>query len=279
MDSETVHPDVTLELSAVIENIEAFSGASFHRSAPSEYAAELGIATETIRPVTLLSARKSNNLYFNRVLGLGLTSPATIEQLEQIADYYSVRKIKRFAIELSPLAEPTHLQAWLSERGFQPSEGSAKLWRGDAPIEEVHTDFHIKRIDATEATEWFTVMSTVFSQFRSRKAWYEARVNAVGRYHYLAYDGDEAAAVAAMYIQDGAAHLTDAATLSKFRRRGVQKAMISRRVSDGLQLGCRWFTSETAAPKPRNPLVSHRNLRRTSFEVAYIRNKYLFGKA
>ena len=93
--------------------------------------------------------------------------------------------------------------------------------------------------------------------------------------HYLAYDSDEPVAVAAMYIQDGAAHLTDAATLSGFRRRGIQKAMIHQRVVDGLKLGCGWFTSETAAPKPRNPLVSHRNLRRTGFEIVYIRAKYV----
>ena len=79
-----------------------------------------------------------------------------------------------------------------------------------------------------------------------------------------------------MYLQDGAAHLTDAATLSGFRRRGIQKAMVHQRVVDGLKLGGSWFTSETAAPKPGNPLISHRNLRRAGFEMAYIRAKYIW---
>ena len=150
------------------------------------------------------------------------------------------------------------------------------MWRDESPIEEVHTDFHIKRVESREASDWFTVMSTVFSQFRSRREWYEARFNVPQWRHYLAYDGNEPEAVAAMYAQDGAAHLTDAATLSGFRRHGIQKAMIHQRVLDGLKLDCGWFTSETAAPKPRNPLVSHRNLRRAGFEVAYVRAKYVW---
>ena len=79
-----------------------------------------------------------------------------------------------------------------------------------------------------------------------------------------------------MFAQDDAAHLTDAATLSGFRRRGIQMAMIYRRVLDGLGMGYKWFTSETATPKPRSPLVSHRNLGRVGFEMAYVRAKYVW---
>lgn len=271
-----MHQAITQKLSEIIENIEAHSGAAFHRSAPAEYAAKLGIEATNIGSATLLSARKSNNLYFNRVVGLGLASQATLKQIEQILDYYGEQRIKRFAVELSPLATPNKIVNWLEESGFHESDGAAKMWRDGSPIQNEHIDFHIRRIDATEASDWFTVMSTVFTQFRNRREWYEARFNVPQWHHYLAYDGDELVAVAAMYVQDGAAHLTDAATLAPFRRRGIQKAMVHQRVFDGLELGCSWFTSETAAPKPRNPLVSHRNLHRSGFERAYIRAKYVW---
>ena len=267
---------VTRELSEIIENIEAHSGAAFHRSAPAAYAAKLGIEATNIGSATLLSTRKSNSLYFNRVVGLGLASQATLGLIEQILDYYTEQRIKRFAVELSPLARPNKIVSWLEQKGFHESEGTAKMWRDSSPVQDEHTDLHIKRVNAAAASDWFTVMSTVFTQFRSRKQWYEARFNVPQWHHYLAYDGDEPVAVAAMYAQDGAAHLTDAATLAPFRRRGIQKAMVDRRVVDGLKLGCSWFTSETAAPKPRNPLISHRNLRRLGFEMAYIRAKYVW---
>ena len=267
---------ITPKLSEIIENIEAHSGAAFHRSAPAEYAAKLGIEATNIGSATLLSTRKSNSLYFNRVIGLGLASHATLGLIEQILNHYAERKIKRFAVELSPLAKPNEIVTWLEQSGFHGSKGAAKMWRDGSPIQNEHTDFDIKRIDATAAPDWFTVMSTVFTQFRSRRQWYEARFNVPQWHHYLAYDDDEPVAVAAMYLQDGAAHLTDAATLSGFRRRGIQKGMIHRRVVDGLKLGCNWFTSETVVPKPRNPLISHRNLRRSGFEMAYIRAKYVW---
>ena len=270
---------VTRELSEIIENIEAYSGAAFHRSAPPEYASKLGIEAGNIGSATLLSTRRSNSLYFNRVVGLGLRSQATLEQIEKIIDYYAERKVKRFAVELSPLAIPNEIVHWLEESGFHESKGATKMWRDGSPIQDEHTGFDIKRVNATAVSDWFTVMSTVFTQFRSRQQWYEARFNVPQWHHYLAYNGDEPVAVAAMYVQDGAAHLTDAATLSGFRRRGIQKAMIHRRVVDGLKLGCNWFASETVVPKPRNPLISHRNLRRSGFEMAYIRAKYVWEGA
>ena len=271
-----MHHTITQEFSEIIENIEARSGAAFHRSAPTEYAAKLGIEVGNIGSATLLSARKSNSLYFNRVIGLGLASDATLGLVEQILDHYAERKIKRFALELSPLAKPDKIVTWLEQSGFHESNGATKMWRDGSPIQEEQIDFQIRRVGTTGASDWFTVMSTVFSQFRSRRQWYEARFNVSQWHHYLAYNGDEPVAVAAMYLQDGAAHLTDAATLAPFRRRGIQKGMIHRRVVDGLKLGCNWFTSETVAPKPRNPLISHRNLHRSGFEMAYIRAKYVW---
>ena len=223
-----MHQTITQKLSKIIENIEAHSGAAFHRNAPAAYAAKLGIEAINIGSATLLSAQKSSSLYFNRVIGLGLSSQATLEQIEQILDYYAERKIKRFAVELSPLSTPNEIVNWLEQKGFHESDGAAKMWRDGSPIQDEHTDFHIKKIDATEAADWFTVMSTVFTQFRSRREWYEARFNVPQWHHYLAYDGNAPMAVAAMYAQDGAAHLTDAATLALFRRRGIQKAIASR---------------------------------------------------
>ena len=51
----------------------------------------------------------------------------------------------------------------------------------------------------------------------------------------------------------------------------AQAAIIRRRLIDGRRLGCELFTSETAPPLPRMPLVSFRNLRRQGFELAYLR--------
>ena len=66
-------------------------------------------------------------------------------------------------------------------------------------------------------------------------------------------------------------HLVDAVTRKPWRRCGGQAAMIRRRVADGRRLGCELFTSETAPPLPRMPMVSFRNLQHQGFELAYLR--------
>ena len=134
LNQKRMHQAITRELSEIIENIEAHSGAAFHCSVPAEYAAKLGIEATNIGSATLLSARKSNSLYFNRVVGLGLASQATLKQIEQILDYYAERKIKRFAVQLSPMAIPNKIVNWLEQRGFHESEGAAKMWRDGSPV-------------------------------------------------------------------------------------------------------------------------------------------------
>lgn len=90
---------------------------------------------------------------------------------------------------------------------------------------------------------------------------------------------DVPAGAAALYVgQVGhgtgamtAGHLVDGVTLKPHRRVGVQRAIIRKRIADGLSAGCEVFTSETAPPLPRQPLASFRNLRREGFELAYLR--------
>ena len=59
--------------------------------------------------------------------------------VSQILDYYAERKIKRFAVELSPLAIPNEIVNWLEQRGFHESEGAAKMWRDGLPIQNENT--------------------------------------------------------------------------------------------------------------------------------------------
>ena len=114
--------------------------------------------------------------------------------------------------------------------------------------------------------------------FGTRRRWYEARVRTPGWYHYLAWIDDEPVGAGALFVGDVGStrvgHLVDGVTLGPWRRRGAQSAIIRARVSEGRRLGCELFTSETAPPLPRMPLVSFRNLRRQGFEMAYLRDAW-----
>jgi GNAT superfamily N-acetyltransferase len=68
-----------------------------------------------------------------------------------------------------------------------------------------------------------------------RRTW----LGSVGRRFYLGYVDGRPAAEAALYWRDDVAYLESAGTLPEYRRRGLQSALIQRRIADATALGCR----------------------------------------
>lgn len=290
-------------ISCAIELAEAASAWSHHRCC-EEAAEKLGLVTEALgresspdlhrRPKIVLT-RKSVNLLFNRVIGLGLRAPATERQLDQAVEIAQRSRVGRFAVDISPFATPGRLPSWLRARGFSPGKSpGGKLWRDDRPLEPTTVSARedgvtVRRLEPREAGLWVDVVSQVWSTFGSRRWWYEARLREPDWYHYLSYAPDDegtpigagALHVVTVEVAKGerirVGHLVDGVTLGPYRRLGGQSSVIRRRVEDGLELGCTLFTSETAPPLPRMPLVSYRNLCRQGFELAYLRQTWACG--
>jgi len=102
-----------------------------------------------------------------------------------------------------------------------------------------------------------------------------ATVGRPGWRHYMAWDGDTPAAVAALHVHGQVGWLGVAATLPAMRRRGAQGALMARRIRDGAALGCRWFVTETGQDRPDKPNPSFHNMMRTGFAVAYHRPNFM----
>lgn len=220
---------------------------------------------------------------------LGQASPATERQVDRFIDLARRHRVKKISVPLGDGMRPRNLPRLLESRGFRRGYPGAKLWRDASPLVPLRVDprnrpgattnISVRRVRPPEAAAWVDVASKVWRVFGFRRAWYEARVAAPGWRHYLAWVDDQPVAAAALFIDTGGSgssaltvgHLIDGVTRKAWRRRGAQAAIIRRRLSDGRRLGCELFTSETAAPLPRMPLVSFRNLRRQGFELAYLR--------
>jgi hypothetical protein len=93
----------------------------------------------------------------------------------------------------------------------------------------------------------------------------------------MALDGDRPAAIAAMFVQGGYAWFDMAGTLSEYRGRGAQGALLQRRIRDAARMGCRWIVVETAEETPERSAPSYRNTLRSGFQVAYLRPNYMLA--
>jgi GNAT superfamily N-acetyltransferase len=267
----SVPRDVALEL----ERIEAAAWRDMHASATAEDRAALGLRTLEVGGACALAMDRHDSLLQNRVIGLGLTEPATDAALDAVLAHYRGQP-HGFAVNLSPFALPEGLEAKLAERGFGTFFHHVKWVRGTEPAPAADSALRVEAASRAHAALWGELASRVFGTPPAHASWASRWVGRRGWSHYLAYEGDTPAAVAALYVEDGAAWLGAAATLEHHRRKGAQGALFARRIADALEQGARWLTVETAPDWPDLPGDSLRNAARAGFHPAYQRPSWIW---
>jgi GNAT superfamily N-acetyltransferase len=90
-------------------------------------------------------------------------------------------------------------------------------------------------------------------------------------FHYLAYVDESPAGVSVMFVHDCVADCFLSATLPEYRGRGIQTALIERRLVDGLVVRCDLATSQTVVTN-----ASPRNMARQGFTPLY--RRWIYGK-
>lgn len=213
-------------------------------------------------------------LYINRAAGLGLESPLTEAELQQVEDFYR-RHEAPSRVELCPLAHPSMMEL-LGRRGYHVVRFLHVHFRPISP-EDARTPAAPEGVEVTvvgpdEAELWVrTVAAGYVSQVgeptsplflmlaRLAADWEGSRL-------YLARLRGEVAGAGALSVHEGLANFFSAATLPAFRRRGVQAALLNARLRDAVALGCELATTITA---PDGPSVS--NVARAGFLVGYTR--------
>jgi hypothetical protein len=235
----------------------------------------LGIDVAAVGGATCLSSlRLQPAAVFRRACGLGVQSPVSEAQLDEVVRYMD-RLGETFAVTAAPHAQPPALPAWLEARGFKRGYAFMKFSRPTRPPIDAPTDLDVAVIGPEHGPAFGRVVSTCFGLPPLVADWL---AHLPGREHWvclLASAEGGPAAAAAVYIQGTHAWLGLGATLPAFRQRGGQSALIARRVREAALRGASIAVTETGERVPDRPSNSYRNILRCGFTEQYLRQNYL----
>ncbi len=250
-----------------LERTEAASQADLFHAA--------GLTTHRLDGVTVLTAPAFSTPDMNRAIGLGSVALGDEALLDRVIACFDAPA--PYYLQVPPACDPSDLHQWIAQRGFTKRRRWVKLWREATPVPAASSDVRIEKADTADAERFGQTICTGFG-FPPPAA--QATAALVGRPRwrtYLAFVDDALAGAAAMYVHGTAAHLAMGCTLPDFRRRGVQAALIERRLVDADAEGVSLLVTEAAEDLPEKPNPSLHNLLRLGFSEAYKRENYQRG--
>ena len=266
-----------MDLGWLVEAAEITAWADLVRAAPAGITDALGLEVCELGAGIGLMARHFDAVEFNRVMGVGLTRPATRADLHEIAGAYRPLGHTRAWLQLSPEAEPVDtLPALLSEAGLQRAPRDwVKMARQtvDPPLPQ--TELEIIEAEPADGAVFGATVCLGYGLPPELSPWLAALVGRPDWRCYLALDDRGPVAAAGLYLSEHAGWLGMAATRADRRRRGAQSALLAQRIADTHRTGRLWAVTETGAPVGREPSPSYNNMQRAGFTLVHRRANYL----
>jgi GNAT superfamily N-acetyltransferase len=211
----------------------------------------------------------------NKVVGLGFGGVPDAAALDEVEQRYASRGTA-VQVEVSNLGDP-EIAAALSVRGYRIVSFENVLGRPVAvEADSGPPGVHVRRCGDIDA--WLSVVVDGFAhpddqgvaaheEFpRSVVRNATADMQTAGATPYLAYFDGAVAGGAGMRITGGVAQMTGAATAPAYRRRGVQTALLSARLTEAAHAG-----ADIAVVTTQPGSKSQQNVQRRGFHLLYTR--------
>lgn len=257
-----------------LESIEHRGYVDFYRAAPESLASRHGIAVVELGGDIYCAAvrDRANPILWNHCGGLtSAVDEATIDRIVDVFDRCQVRG----AVQVPPSVASPPLTAWLRDRGFAPGYAWAKFRRAiDAPIPAapVHD---ISECGSADAETFARIVVAAFGAADWFVSWLAALVGRPGWSCYLARVDGAPAATGAIFRSGTKGWVTWGATSERFRRRGLQRAMLVHRIAAARAMGIDELVTETGERDDGVTEPSYRNILWSGFERVYRRENYV----
>lgn len=231
------------------------------------YRAVYGADAVEIGGVTCLRAPLApDSPMMNRVVGLGVEREVDEDQLDVVL---AAMDDTTFYVDVTPAADP-RLDQLLERRGLEHGWGWMMFERDDRPAPAVASELRVVEVGPARAHAWARIVAAGFDLPESIHGVLGRVPTTPGWSTFLALDGDEPAAAAALWTGGHAAYFTFASTLPEHRGKGAQSALLSTRVERAREAGCRVLVTETGELRDDLPSNSYRNIRRFGFEERFV---------
>lgn len=251
---------------------------AYYSLAGKELVETLGAKFKSIAGASCYALSNVDILAFNRVIGIGLNNTIVKENIKKIIEFYRNAEVKRFFVQVNPVAEASGIIDLLKECGFKYHNNWAKFIKKLDKINyKAESEVELSLVQPGELSKFDDILTTVF-EFDSKAAYlFSQTYKQTGWKHYFARLKGKPIAAASLFINDEFASLAIAGTLPEHRGFGAQSALISARINDAIEAGCKYIVVETAEDTVDNPSASFRNMKKLGFELAYLRPNFIYN--
>jgi GNAT superfamily N-acetyltransferase len=264
------YPLLDLELAKRIELAEAQAAAGCAEQMKLLQPGSVGVVEQIAGGYAVYCGPNSP---VTQAVGIGLNGPVSAEEFDRLEEFYFSRE-EPVRVETCPLADASLLEHY-GQRGYRVTEYSNVLvrpvggrheWKSPAGVE-------VRRAGREELDLWTLNVSQGFSEHFPVTAEILGvmKMFAMGNHTecYLARIDGRVVGGGTLALRGNIAGLFGASTLPEFRRRGVQSALLQRRLERAEEAGC-----ELAVSLVQPGSASQRNMSRKGFRTLYTRVKF-----
>lgn len=225
----------------------------------------MGVDIKQFGKTTAFSVKNIPGPSFNTVKGI---SGKDVMYIEEIIDFYRKKGIPaRF--DVTPAHATPELFARLSKQGFCQSDFHTALY-GSANdfIETSNPLIAIRKLEKNEFDTFADIYTTGFGMPSFTK-------EGIAKNNEILHDNDSwtfylvsidniPAGIGVLFVNNGIGQLAASTTVSSFRNKGVQSALINERLNEASHLNCALFVGQA-----KYGSVSQNNMERAGMKVAY----------
>ncbi len=203
----------------------------------------------------------------NQIVGLGLYGEVSAADLDRVEEFYRSRGVSSTLV-VSPLADAS-LLTLVAQRGYRIQEFNSVLLRRIRPDEPFSrpADVAIEAVTPETLKAWAAAIARGFSEYGPVPDEVFTGFGCLpGALAFLAcIQGEIVGGCGGRIVPEARiASLFGTSTLPAFRQRGVQSALIARRLHEASKAGCEYAVVSTLPGSG-----SQRNMERRGFRLAY----------